>query len=325
MNRAGPSKPDLQEWRHLLQRRRIEHKRTHYSQIRISSSAGRLMLWYETCFSNSQFSVSRESVLSVENIEVVYNDVILAVKGVSLKVPKNSIVALLGANGAGKSTVLKSVSGILGSQDGDITTGSITFEGVRIDRETPAKIVKLGICQVPEGRRIFSDLTCHENLKVGAFTRTNQAQVKVDLEKVLEYFPRIKERLRGKAGYLSGGEQQMLAIGRALMGRPSYLLLDEPSLGLAPLVTREIFRIISEVNRTEGISILLVEQNANLALQVAMHGYIMENGRMVMDDSCKKLRKNEDVMEFYLGITQEGDKKSFASIKHYKRRKRWLS
>lgn len=268
---------------------------------------------------------SRQSVLSVENIEVVYNDVILAVRGVSLTVPKNDIVALLGANGAGKSTVLKSISGILRSQEGDITTGSIQYEGVRIDRETPQNIVKLGICQVPEGRRVFSDLTCHENLRVGAFTRKNQAEIKQDLGKVLEYFPRIKARLGVKAGYLSGGEQQMLAIGRALMGRPYCLLLDEPSLGLAPLVTREIFRIIRDINEAEGISILLVEQNANLALQEATHGYIMENGRMVMDDSCEKLRKNEDVMEFYLGITEEGDKKSFASIKHYKRRKRWLS
>jgi branched-chain amino acid transport system ATP-binding protein len=264
-------------------------------------------------------------MLSVENIEVIYNDVILAVKGISLKVDEGQIVALLGANGAGKSTVLKSISGLLDSQEGEITRGSINYKGSRIDGLTPEKIVKIGISQVPEGRRIFSDLTCFENLKVGAFIRGNQKDVKGDLGKVLEYFPQLKARLDVKAGYLSGGEQQMLAIGRALMSRPRFLLLDEPSLGLAPLITEEIFRIIRLINGSEGISILLVEQNASIALQTATHGYIMENGRMVMDDSCEKLRKNEDVMEFYLGITAEGGEKSFADVKHYKRRKRWLS
>jgi branched-chain amino acid transport system ATP-binding protein len=264
-------------------------------------------------------------MLSVNNIEVIYNDVILAVKGVSLKVPEREIVTLLGANGAGKSTVLKSISGLLKSQEAEIERGTILYREKRIDGESPEDIVKMGICQVPEGRRVFTDLTAYENLRVGGFARKDSKGIKDDLERVLEYFPVLRKRLYLKAGYLSGGEQQMLTIGRALMGRPSLLMLDEPSLGLAPIIVREIFEIIDNINKGQSISILLVEQNANMALNIARHGYIMENGRMVMDDSCEKLKKNEDVMEFYLGITEEGGKKSFADVKHYKRRKRWLS
>lgn len=264
-------------------------------------------------------------MLEADNIEITYNDVILAVKGISLKVPEGEIVTLLGSNGAGKSTVLKSISGVLKSQEGKIESGTIQYRGKRLNGVGPERIVKMGICQVPEGRRVFSDLTSLENLKAGAFTRKDHAGVKRDIAKVLEYFPRLRNALHVKAGYLSGGEQQMLAIGRALMRRPNLLLLDEPSLGLAPLLVKEIFGIIRQINKDAGMSILLVEQNANMALQIATHGYIMENGRMVMDDPCHKLQKNEDVMEFYLGITAEGGKKSFADVKHYKRRKRWLS
>lgn len=264
-------------------------------------------------------------MLEVDNVEITYNDVILAVKGVSLRVPDGQIVTLLGANGAGKSTVLKSISGVLKSQEGEIESGEITYDGKRLNGISPEKIVHLGICQVPEGRRVFSDLTCLENLKAGAFTRKDRKGVKQDIEKSLGYFPRLQKTFHVKAGYLSGGEQQMLAISRALMGSPKCLLLDEPSLGLAPLLVKEIFSIIGRINLQDALSILLVEQNANMALQVAAHGYIMENGRIVMDDPCARLRKNEDVMEFYLGITAEGGKKSFADVKHYKRRKRWLS
>ena len=264
-------------------------------------------------------------MLTVNNIEVIYNDIILAVKGISLSVPEGEIVTLLGANGAGKSTVIKSISGLLKSQDGEIERGTISYKGERIDGESPEDIVKIGICQVPEGRRVFIDLNAYENLRVGAFTRKDSKGIKNDLEKVLDYFPVLKKRLFLKAGYLSGGEQQMLTIGRALMGQPSLLMLDEPSLGLAPIIVREIFGIIENISKNQSISILLVEQNANMALNIANHGYIMESGRMVMDDSCEKLKKNEDVMEFYLGITEEGGEKSFADVKHYKRRKRWLS
>lgn len=264
-------------------------------------------------------------MLEVDNIEITYNDVILAVKGISLNVPDGEIVTLLGANGAGKSTVLKSISGVLRSQEGEIERGTIQYQGKRLNEMSPEKIVKMGICQVPEGRRVFSDLSCLENLKAGAFTRNDRAGIKQDIEGVLEYFPRLREKLNVKSGYLSGGEQQMLAIGRALMRRPSLLILDEPSLGLAPILVKEIFDIIRQINKDRGMSILLVEQNANMALQIAKHGYIMENGRIVMDDLCDKLQKNEDVMEFYLGITAEGGEKSFANVKHYKRRKRWLS
>jgi branched-chain amino acid transport system ATP-binding protein len=264
-------------------------------------------------------------MLSIDNIEIIYNDVILAVKGISLKVPEGEIVTLLGANGAGKSTVLKSISGLLKSQDGKIERGTIEYRGKTISNQSAENIVKIGICQVPEGRRVFPDLTAHENLIVGAFTRKDRRGVKADFERILGYFPPLKERLHLKAGYLSGGEQQMLVIGRALMGLPSLLMLDEPSLGLAPIIVREIFGIIEKINNEQSISVLLIEQNANMALNIAGHGYIMENGRIVMDDPCDRLKENEDVMEFYLGITEEGGKKSFSDVKHYKRRKRWLS
>ena len=264
-------------------------------------------------------------MLVADNIEITYNDVILAVKGVSMRVPEGEIVTLLGANGAGKSTVLKTVSGVLRSQEGKIESGTVEYRGKRLNGVSPERIVRMGICQVPEGRRVFRDLTSYENLKAGAFTRKDRNEVRRDIERALEYFPRLEKTLHVKSGYLSGGEQQMLAISRALMGKPRLLLLDEPSLGLAPLLVKEIFSIIKRINRQDAISILLVEQNANMALQIAGHGYIMENGRIVMDDPCDKLQKNEDVMEFYLGITAEGGKKSFAEVKHYKRRKRWLS
>jgi len=276
---------------------------------------------------NETKSILKEffAMLSVDNIEVIYNDIILAVKGVSLKVSEGDIVTLLGANGAGKSTVLKSISGILKSQDGKIERGTISYRGKIINNQSAENIVKIGICQVPEGRRTFSELTTYENLIVGAFAQNNRKVVKEGFKRILEYFPALKDRLPLKAGYLSGGEQQMLVIGRALMGQPSLLMLDEPSLGLAPIIVRQIFGIIKKINTEQSISILLIEQNANMALNIARHGYIMENGRMVMDDPCDKLKKNEDVMEFYLGITEEGGKKSFADVKHYKRRKRWLS
>jgi branched-chain amino acid transport system ATP-binding protein len=264
-------------------------------------------------------------LLDLQNLEITYNDVILAVKGVSLKVPEGRIVTLLGANGAGKSTILKGVSGILHSQDGEIERGTISYREQRIDKWSPARIVAAGICHVPEGRRIFPDLTTQENLIMGAYLRRDRSSVKLDLKKSLEYFPRLKQRIDVKAGYLSGGEQQMVAIGRALLGNPKLLMLDEPSLGLAPLIVSDIFEIIQRINQEQSISILLVEQNAVMALSIAAHGYILENGRMVMDEPCERLLKNEDVMEFYLGITEEGGKKSFADVKHYKRRKRWLS
>ncbi len=264
-------------------------------------------------------------MLKVNNIEVVYNDVILVLKGLSLECEEGKITTLLGANGAGKSTTLKAISGLLKSEEGEVTEGTIEFMGRKINGIDPEKIVRMGIFQVMEGRRVFEDLTTLENLKCGAYTRKDKAGVKRDLDLVFDYFPRLKERRHMLAGYLSGGEQQMLAIGRALMARPKLLLLDEPSLGLAPLLVREIFEIIRKINEEEKTTILLVEQNANLALQVATYGYIMENGKVVLDGPSQKLRENEDVKEFYLGISEGGTKRSFKNAKHYKRRKRWLS
>ena len=264
-------------------------------------------------------------MLEVNNIEIVYSDVIRVLKGISFSVPAGSIVALLGSNGAGKSTVLKAISNILDLEDGEMPEGTITFDGVRIDRLGPEQIVRRGLVHVPEGRGVFDDLTVMENLKVGAFTRRDQGGVKGDLERVLGYFPALTGRLSTLAGYLSGGEQQMLAIGRALMTRCRLLMLDEPSLGLAPLITEEIFGIIRRINSEQGASILLVEQNAHLALSLASYGYIMENGKIVLDGPSDKLIENEDVKEFYLGLTEVGAKKSYRQVKHYKRRKRWLS
>jgi len=264
-------------------------------------------------------------MLNVNNIEVIYSDVILVLKGLSLVVPEGQIVALLGANGAGKSTTLKAISGLLKSEEGEVTDGEILFCGERIQGMDPENIVKRGIFQVIEGRRVFEDLTVEENLRCGAHTRRDQRRVRSDYDRVYEYFPRLRERRKGLAGYLSGGEQQMLAIGRALMARPKLMLLDEPSLGLSPLLVKEIFGIIREINEKEKTTILLVEQNARVALSISSYGYIMENGKVVLDGETGKLASNEDVKEFYLGMNEVGSRKSYRDIKHYKRRKRWLS
>lgn len=260
-------------------------------------------------------------LLEVKNIEVVYNEVILVLRGLSLSVPKGQIVALLGANGAGKSTTLKAISGLLRTEEGEVTRGDILFDGARINGTDPDRIVRRGIFQVMEGRRIIADMTCVENLRLGAFTRSD-GEVKRDLDMVFEYFPRLRERT-GLAGYLSGGEQQMLAIGRALMARPRLILMDEPSMGLSPLLVKEVFGIIRRLNRDLGITILLVEQNARMALSVASYGYIMEQGKVVLDGEAAALAENEDVKEFYLG-GHGADRKSFRNLKSYKRRKRWL-
>ncbi|MGF7158636.1 branched-chain amino acid transport system ATP-binding protein [Rhodoligotrophos appendicifer] len=261
-------------------------------------------------------------MLSVNNIEVVYSDVILVLRGLSLKVPKGEIIALLGSNGAGKSTTLKAISGLLKSEDGQITRGDVTFLGEKINGIEPDRIVRKGIFQVMEGRRIISDMTVLENLRLGAFTRRDNG-VKGDIERVYEYFPRLKERT-GLAGYLSGGEQQMLAIGRAIMAKPRLILMDEPSMGLSPLLVKEVFQIIKQLNRDLGVTILLVEQNARVALSVADYGYIMEQGKIVLDGSAEALRSNEDVKEFYLGQGGGEERRSFKNLKSFKRRKRWL-
>ena len=266
-----------------------------------------------------------DTILSVNNIEVIYDHVILVLKGVSLTVPKGGIVALLGANGAGKTTTLKAVSNLLRAERGDVTKGSIVFDGNRIDQLTPNDLVRRGCIQVMEGRHCFGHLTIEENLLTGAFTRRDgNRAIKDDLEKVYNYFPRLRQRMKSMAGYTSGGEQQMCAIGRALMSRPKMILLDEPSMGLAPQVVEEIFEIVKDLNSKEGVSFLLAEQNTNQALKYATYGYIMETGRVVMDGEAKALRENEDVKEFYLGVG-EGTRKSFREVKSYKRRKRWLA
>jgi len=264
-------------------------------------------------------------MLQVHNIEVIYNDAVLVLKGMSLRVREGQIVALLGPNGAGKSTTLKAISGLLKSEEGEVTDGDIRLLGTRIDRLEPEEIVRLGIFQVMEGRRVFEDLTADENILMGAYTRQDTAAVKRDHDLVFDYFPRLKERRNQLAGYLSGGEQQMLAISRGLMARPKIMLLDEPSLGLAPLLVKEIFAIIRKINQEEKTTILLVEQNANLALSIADFGYIMENGRIVLDGESDKLKANEDVKRFYLGGGSNGERKSYRDLKFYKRRKRWLS
>ena len=263
-------------------------------------------------------------MLQVHNIEVIYNDAILVLKGMSLRVREGQIVALLGPNGAGKSTTLKAISGLLKSEEGEVTDGDIRLLGKRIDKLEPEQIVQAGAFQVMEGRRVFEDLTANENILMGAYTRKDAAGIKRDHDLVFDYFPRLKERRNQLAGYLSGGEQQMLAISRALMARPKIMLLDEPSLGLAPLLVKEIFSIIRKINQEEKTTILLVEQNANLALAIAHFGYIMENGRIVLEGESDKLKANEDVKRFYLG-TGGGDRKSYRDLKFYKRRKRWLS
>jgi branched-chain amino acid transport system ATP-binding protein len=264
-------------------------------------------------------------ILAVNNIEVVYNHVILVLKGVSLEVPKGGIVALLGANGAGKTTTLKAISNLLHAERGEVTKGSILFGGDEVHSLTPNELVRRGCIQVMEGRRCFAHLTIEDNLLTGAFTRKDgKAAIQRDLDLVYSYFPRIKERRTSIAGYTSGGEQQMCALGRALMSRPRMILLDEPSMGLAPQIVEEIFDIVKNLNGNEGVSFLLAEQNTNMALKYASYGYILENGRVVMDGQAKALRENEDVKEFYLGIA-EGKRKSFRDVKHYKRRKRWLA
>lgn len=265
------------------------------------------------------------TMLSVNNIEVIYDHVILVLKGVSLEVPERGIVALLGANGAGKSTTLKSISNLLRAERGDITKGSIEFQGKRIDSLTSAELVQQGVIQVMEGRHCFEHLTVEENLLTGAYTRKDgHAAIQKDLELVYGYFPRLKERYKSQAGYTSGGEQQMIAIGRALMSRPKMILLDEPSMGLAPQLVEEIFEIVEKLNEQEGVTFLLAEQNTNIALRYAKHGYILENGRVVLDGSAAELRENTDVKEFYLGIS-EGERVNFREVKHYRRRKRWLT
>jgi branched-chain amino acid transport system ATP-binding protein len=262
-----------------------------------------------------------DALLDLQNIEVVYDDVVLVLRGVSLSVPKGSIVTLLGPNGAGKSTTLKAISGLLRSENGEVVSGAIRFDGTDISHLSPDRIVRGGIFQVMEGRRIIGDMTVRENLRVGAFTRRDR-EIDADIERVYSYFPRLKER-DGLAGYLSGGEQQMLAIGRAMMARPKVMLLDEPSMGLAPLLVQEVFGIIERLNRELGITMLLVEQNANMALKVAHFGYIMEGGKVVLDGTSAALATNEDVKEFYLGGGGEA-RKSFKNLKSFRRRKRWL-
>ncbi|HEX8165759.1 MAG TPA: ABC transporter ATP-binding protein [Beijerinckiaceae bacterium] len=266
-----------------------------------------------------------DAILVVNNIEVIYDHVILVLKGVSLAVPRGGIVAILGANGAGKTTTLKAISNLLRTERGEVTKGSIEFEGERVDRSSPNELVRRGCIQVLEGRHCFGHLTIEENLLTGAFTRRDgNAAIRRDLEAVYGYFPRLKERRGAMAGYTSGGEQQMCAIGRAMMSRPKMILLDEPSMGLAPQIVEEIFEIVRRLNESEGVSFLLAEQNTNMALKYAGYGYILETGRVVMDGPARSLRENEDVKEFYLGVA-EGAKKSFREVKSYKRRKRWLA
>jgi branched-chain amino acid transport system ATP-binding protein len=268
---------------------------------------------------------SSANMLSVNNIEVIYDHVILVLKGVSLQVPRGGIVALLGANGAGKSTTLKAISNLLHAERGEVTKGAIVFDGEQVHRLSPNKLVRRGCIQVMEGRHCFGHLTIEENLLTGAFTRRDgNAAIRGDLDLVYSYFPKLAERRAAMAGYTSGGEQQMCAVGRALMSRPKMILLDEPSMGLAPQIVEEIFEIVKSLNDKEGVSFLLAEQNTNMALKYASHGYILENGRVVMDGEAKALRENEDVKEFYLGVA-EGKRKSFRDVKHYKRRKRWLA
>ncbi len=264
-------------------------------------------------------------MLNVNNIQVVYDDVIVVLKGISLRVPENGIVALLGANAAGKTTTLKSIAGILRYQNGKLEEGAIQFQGLPISDRDPDEIVRMGICLVPEGRRIFDDLTVAENLLIGAHTRKDRTAAKQDFEMVMDYFPQLRRRDTQRALFLSGGEQQMLAIGRGLMSRPRLLMLDEPSLGLAPMLVKEIFDILDRIHDERGTAILLVEQNAQLALKFARYAYIMENGSIVLDGPSERLLGNEDVKEFYLGITEDRKRKSYADVKHYKRRKRWLS
>jgi branched-chain amino acid transport system ATP-binding protein len=264
-------------------------------------------------------------MLNVNNIEVIYDDVILVLKGLSLEVKEGQIVALLGANGAGKTTTLKAISGLLKVEEGEVTGGSIEFMGRRINGLDPEKIVRQGIFQVMEGRCVFENLTVHENLIAATRTRRNRGEIRERYDMVFHYFPALKPLRHRLAGYLSGGEQQMLVIGRALMARTKLMMLDEPSLGLSPILVAEIFNILKRLNQEQNLTMLLVEQNAHLALSIAEHGYVMENGKIVLDDSVDKLRENEDIKMFYLGLTEMGTKRSYRDAKFYKRRKRWLT
>ena len=272
---------------------------------------------------NNKNSDETDDILIVNNIEVVYSHVILVLKGVSLNVKKGGITALLGGNGAGKSTTLKAISTLLASERGEVTKGSVKFKDEYIHELDPSQLVKKGVIQVMEGRHCFEHLTVEENLLTGAYTRSNAKEVKLDLERVYNYFPRLRDRRSSQAGYTSGGEQQMIAIGRALMAKPTMILLDEPSMGLAPQLVKQIFEIVKDINKKEGVTILLAEQNTNIALQYAEYAYILENGRVVMEGSAESMRDNEDVKEFYLGISGEG-RQSFKDVKQYRRRKRWL-
>ncbi len=265
------------------------------------------------------------AILEVNNLEVLYNNIILVLKGLSLKVDKGAIVALLGSNGAGKSTTLKAISGFLPLEDGAITDGTIQYQGASLTRLAPHKIVQKGIFQVMEGRRVFEDLTVEENLICGGYTQKSRAKLARDLDKCFSYFPILKRRYKRLAGYLSGGEQQMLVISRALLATPSLMMLDEPSMGLAPMLVEEIFEIVKQINENEGTAILLVEQNAQMALDISQYGYIMENGRIVLDGPVDLLLGDRDVQEFYLGMGHGKDAASYRNVKHYKRRKRWLS
>jgi branched-chain amino acid transport system ATP-binding protein len=270
-------------------------------------------------------STASGTILKLNNVEVMYHEVILVLKGISIDVPYGGIVALLGANGAGKSTTLKSISGLLKHEDGEVTDGSIEFMGEKIHHLHAEEIAKRGIFQIIEGRRVFEHLTVEENLKVGAHLRGSGSAMRERLEMVYRYFPRLVERRNVMAGYISGGEQQMAVIGRALMAQPKLMLFDEPSMGLAPLLIKEIFEIVTQLNRDEKIPLLLVEQNVKLALTVAPYAYVLENGRLVMHDTSEKLKENPDIRDFYLGLSDIGERKSFRQVKHYKRRKRWLT
>lgn len=270
------------------------------------------------------YPITGAAMLKVNNIEVIYSDVILVLRGVSLEVKEGQVISVLGANGAGKTTLLKAISGLLHTEQGEVTRGTIEFMGERIDKLRADEIVRRGIVQVLEGHRTFRHLTVEENLLTGALVRSDGPQIRQDMDRIYHYFPRLLALRNRTAGYLSGGEQQMLVIGRGLMARPKLMLLDEPSLGLAPLLVEEIFRVVRQINEEENVSILLVEQNARVALASAMYGYVMETGRVVLDGTAEQLSENEDIKEFYLGLTEVGERKSYRDVKHYKRRKRWL-
>jgi branched-chain amino acid transport system ATP-binding protein len=263
-------------------------------------------------------------MLELNNIEMIYNKVILVLKGVSLQVPEGSIVALLGANGAGKTSTLKCISGLEHAEEGEVTRGQIQYADQQIEQMDPTEIVRLGIVQVVEGRKVLEHLTVEQNLLVGSHLRNDMAAVRQDIELVYRYFPALKALCNNTSGYLSGGEQQMLVVGRAFMARPKLMILDEPSLGLSPLLVKEIFQVLKELNEKEGITLLLVEQNVKIALSIAQHAYIMENGRIVLDGTAEELLQNEDIKEFYLGLNLSGGRRSYRNVKHYKRRKRWL-